>query len=101
MLGKSDPSCRLSAPLAGPPQVDFSRFPQLINLNTWIVEGSCVHAFLRGLLCIRLPGEQLLTCPVLSRLCMMELMIGGDTIKEIIHLYRIDGKWEMKESCPK
>ena len=75
--------------ILGPkPQVDFARFPRLMNLFTLIVEGPCARIFLKGLLCTRLEDEHPLICPVLSRVCIKESMISGDTIENAIHTYR-------------
>lgn len=71
-----------------PPQVEFARFPQLTKLDTLILEESCVHIFLEGLLCTRLTGEHPLICPVLSRLCIKRSTIIHGTIERAIHSYR-------------
>ena len=69
-------------------QVEFARFPRLINLETLIMEGGCARTFIKGLLCTRLEDEHPLICPVLSRVCIKESMISGDTIENAIHPYR-------------
>ena len=75
--------------ILGPkPQVEFARFPRLMNLSTLIVEGSCARTLLEGLLCTRLVDEHPLIFPVLSRVCIKESRISGDAIKKSIRTYR-------------
>jgi hypothetical protein len=71
-----------------PPQVEFSRFPQLPILKTLVVEGFCARTFLEGILCTQLPSKHPLICPMLSHICIRNSTISGGTIKKVIQSYR-------------